>query len=321
MDKFTLLNLRRVAVFGLAIVLMIDLLLSFRSGWGLGLLMLILFPVAVAVFALLLMPREAGTLVRTPDLLLPLALLIIASHLLDWLSDPHVLGVLLNPGLPIRLWTLSLGLSVGFLLRMALDVAYATWMTCLLLEFARSGASDPSRSLPKGVAPYLRVFGLCVMGWAVVMLGTALLIGLFPLLSFAALGLMLVAGVVWNLATAAVLLVGYEYPAGLWPAFRAGMAASWSRKWNWWPLLLGQMLLLGMIFFSYRSSGGSTNLNWSVNVFWTGGYEDTCRWYEKLAAAYQTKTLPFVSTLLKLLCGALAVGVKLAIVQRLRERG
>lgn len=320
MDKFTLPNLRRVAWIGLALILLIDLLLSFHSGWGLGLVMLILFPVAVAVFALLLLPRVAGTLLRTPDLLLPLAVLTIASHLLDWLSSLPALGMLLNPALPIHLWTLSLGFSVGFLLRIALDVAYATWMTCYLLKFVQYGASDPGRSLPKVAVPYLRVLGLEFIGWAVVMLGTALLLGLMPLLSLFALGLMLVAGVAWNLATAAVLPVGYEHPAGLWPAFRAGMAVSWSRKRNWWPLLLGQMLLLGMLFFSYRSSGGSVNTNWSVNVFWTGGYEDTCRWYEKLAAAYSTTTLPFVSTMLKLLCGALAVGVKLAIVQRLRER-
>ena len=34
------------------------------------------------------------------------------------------------------------------------------------------------------------------------------------------------------------------------------------------------MLLLGLVFFYYSGGGGHTNVSWSVNVFWTGGYED-----------------------------------------------
>jgi hypothetical protein len=80
-------------------------------------------------------------------------------------------------------------------------------------------------------------------------------------------------------------------------------------------LLLAQMLLLGMIFFYYSHSGNSTNVSWNVNTFWTGGYEDDCRWYGPLAGAYRTAKLPLVETLLGLLFGAGAVAVKVRIVQ------
>ena len=65
-----------------------------------------------------------------------------------------------------------------------------------------------------------------------------------------------------------------------------------------------------------RSPNGNKNVSWSVNVFWTGGYEDGCRWYGKLAEAMKVVRLPLVDTLLTLLFGVFAVAVKLAIVLR-----
>jgi hypothetical protein len=137
-------------------------------------------------------------------------------------------------------------------------------------------------------------------------------------MGFFALVPILVFAVAWNFATAAVLPVVWESEAGFWASFRAGVAASLTNLGKWWLLLLAQMLLLGMIFFYYSSHGGNTNVSWSVNAFWTGGYEDDCRWYAKLAEAGHTLKLPFVETFLSLLFGAVVVAVKLAIVQRLQ---
>jgi hypothetical protein len=79
------------------------------------------------------------------------------------------------------------------------------------------------------------------------------------------------------------------------------------------------MLLLGFITFfalSYTesTSGGYTthsSTNWSVNGFWTGGYENGCRWYDKLMEALAAPRWPPVATALSLVFGVLAVVVKL----------
>jgi hypothetical protein len=80
------------------------------------------------------------------------------------------------------------------------------------------------------------------------------------------------------------------------------------------------MVLLGLVFY-YRSSWQEgnhhhTNVSMNVNVFWSGGYGDESHWYGKLAAAYGTTPVPVVLTLLKLLFAVLAVGIKIALLQR-----
>ena len=134
---------------------------------------------------------------------------------------------------------------------------------------------------------------------------------------FFALVLMTVFGVAWNYATAAVLPVAYEAAGGFWKSFRSGVAISLVNLGRWGFLLLVQMLLLGLVFFYQSSSAGHTNVSWSINVFWTGGYENDCLWYGKLATALHTTKLPFVDTVLKLLFGTFAAAIKLAIIQRL----
>ena len=312
-------SLRRVALVGLAMVLLVDFVLSFRlhTGLGLGVIMLMVFPLAVGLVSLVLMPKAIGTLFGHLNLLVPLALVVVANKLLDWLCAAPVLGAVLNPSLPLHLFTFSFGLSVGFLVRIALAAGYATWMTAALLELVRNGNGDPCQGLPAVPGRFWRVLGLEFLGWAAVMIATSFLILLFPVLGFFALVPLAVFGVVWNFVTAAVLPVAFEGREGFWLSFRAGFSASLANLGKWWLLLLAQMLLLGLVFFYYSGGGGHTNVSWSVNVFWTGGYEDDCRWYGKLAEVCHSSKLPLVETLLTLLFGTLAVAIKVAIVQRL----
>jgi hypothetical protein len=130
----------------------------------------------------------------------------------------------------------------------------------------------------------------------------------------------------WNLATAALLpaALGEEF-LRFGPALRTGVRVSWSSRGRWWKLVVMQMVLLGWVTFislSYTEErpGGSTTrsvTNWSVNAFWTGGYEDECRWYGKLQEALQAPGLAAVSTALALVFGVLAIGIKLAVVHGL----
>jgi len=150
------------------------------------------------------------------------------------------------------------------------------------------------------------------------LLATSAILLLMPVVGFVALVPLLIFGVAWNFATAAALPLAWQAQAGFWHSFRTSISISLANLGRWWLLLLAQMLLLGLVFFYYSSGGGHTNASWSVNVFWTGGYEVDCRWYGKLAEACHSSKLPFVTTLLVLIFGAFAVAIKVAIVQRLQ---
>lgn len=321
MGTINIQTLRRGAIIGLALVLVVDFLLSTRvpDGTGLGIILLLVLGVAVGLLTRWLMPEVVGALFQHKDLLVPLAWVVVLGKILTWLSAAPGLGALLNPSLPVHLFSLSLAISLGFLLQIALLVAYATWMTAALWEFTRSGQSDPVQSLAILRTKFWRVFGFEFIGWALTLVATALVLLLMPALGFVALVPLALVAVVWNGITAALLPVGLVYAGGFWESFRAGVRVSLEEWRKWGLLLLGQMVLLGWIFFYYRSSHGNTNMSWSVNVFWTGGYEADCRWYGKLAEVCKVPLLPLVDTLLTLLFGAFAVAIKLAIVQRLKK--
>ena len=319
MSNWNIQTLRKVAWIGLAIVLLVDFILSVRtgSGWVLGVVMLVVFPVVVGAVALLLMPQAAGALLRNANMLVPLALVTVVGKVLGWLAAAPFLGGLMTSALPLRFLSLSLSLSVSFLVNVALGVAYATWTTAAVLAMVRSGARDPVGVLPMPMSRFWRVLGLEFIGWGAVMICVSLLILLMPVFGLFALVPMALLAAGWNIATAAVLPVAMPSEAGLWQSFREGVSVSLASIRRWWPLLLAQMLLLGMILFCYSHGGGNTNVSWNVNTFWTGGYADDCRWYGKLAEVYGTAKLPLVETLLGLVFGVFAVGIKVRIVQDL----
>lgn len=320
MGNVNIRRLRWVALIGLAVVLLIDLYSSLRlkTGLLLGVGVLVFFTVAVTLVSLLLMPRALGALARGLDLLVPLGLLTAAGKLLYWLAALPVLGAVLSPSFPLRFFSLSFAISLQFLLGVALAVAYAAWITAAVLELVHVKNTDPCATLPSALRRFWRMLGLEIIGWSVLLVTTGLAILLMPVLGlFALLPLALVA-VVWNFCSAALLPVAWQCESGFGQAVRAGLMASIANFRKWWLLLLAQMLLLGLIFFFYSHSGGSTNVSWNINAFWTGGYEDNCRWYGKLAEVFHNSKLPLVDTLLTLLFGAMAVAVKIAIVQRLQ---
>lgn len=321
MNHLNIQKLRWTAWIGLSVVLFVDFIRSMGSpgGMALGIAVFLVFLLAVGLSSALLM-RDPAAVLSNSDLLVPMVLAMVAGKLIGWLAAAPVLGLLLTPSWSLNLFGLHLGLSLAFLLHAALAVAYATWMTGTLLEFARTGNSDPCRVLSVIPSRCWRVLGLSFIGWAAVMLGMSVMILLTPVLMYFAIGLMAVGGVLWNLGTAALLPVAFEAEGGFWRSFRAGILSSLAGLGGWWLLLLAQMLLLGLVIFMVTHNGGGTNMNWSINVFWTGGYENDCRWYARVAEAFRCPKLPFVETLLTLLFSAYAVAIKLAIVRRLPPR-
>lgn len=76
------------------------------------------------------MLNAAGALFRSKDLLVPLALVTVAAKLLAWLAAAPIFGTLLTPSFPLRLLNLSFGISLSFLLEVALAVSYASFARC-----------------------------------------------------------------------------------------------------------------------------------------------------------------------------------------------
>ena len=190
----------------------------------------------------------------------------------------------------------------------------------MVVQVARGERADLDAALPVAGRHFLRLAGVMLLGWAGVF-GLLLVTGLaMRLLSWFALVLLLPALVGWNLTTAAALPVAIWQEGGLLSAFGAGIRVGLANLRHWWMLLLAQMLMLGLLYFGYVSTrnGGSqsTSWNWSVNTFWIGGYTDNCQLYGKLTDTYSTRPVPFFAALLTLLFAALAIAIKIALVQR-----
>ena len=126
----------------------------------------------------------------------------------------------------------------------------------------------------------------------------------------------------WNLLTAALLPIVVAERGAFVDAVRNGLRVSWERKGRWWLPVVLQMVLLGWVTLLYVSYTGSprpgsyttnTKSDVSVNGFWTGGYENSCRWHTKLMTVVETEPMPLVEFLLGLLFAVLAVVVKLRI--------
>jgi hypothetical protein len=320
--------LRLIAVVGTAAVLLQELVSAFppqpRQGWGVP--FLLGAALAVAVVVGLLLPRAAGRLWRHPDLLVPLGLLTLADGALGWLQRLPGAAALLTPARPVNLLGIGLTLSGGFVLGILLHVAYAAWVTTLVLDAVRAGRADLVGGLAGLRRWFVRVLTLETIGWAVLFAGVALGIALAAAGGFALAVVVIGAwGLVWNLATAALLLVALDGRLGFGEALGRGIRVSWAGVGRWWQAVVAQLLLLGFVTFlavSYTETtpGGYTthnSTNWSVNGFWVGGYENGCRWYAKLMEALAAPTWAPVASALGLLFGALALVIKLHIAARL----
>jgi hypothetical protein len=135
MSNLNLQTLRRVAGIGVAIVLVVDFILSVRrhGGAGWSIVVLLVLTLGVIAAAWVLMPEATRTLLRHKNLLVPLALALVVGKLISWLSAAPGLGALLNSSWPLPLFNLSWAISLSVLLHLAVAVAYATWMTATLL--------------------------------------------------------------------------------------------------------------------------------------------------------------------------------------------
>jgi len=315
--------LRVVALIGVMVVLLQEAVASFplkpRQEYGIPVLVLALLGVGLTLG--LLLPGTIGKLLRHKDLLVPLGLLTLANAALGWLMLLPWVAAVLAPSTVLKFWVLSFAVSAAFVISILFQVAYSAWTTCMILSALRHGWSDPATELRGMVRWFLRVLGLECISWGVLFAGLLCAIAIGSCAVPLALLLIAAGSLIWNLASAALLPAALDERLRFWEAFRRGLSASWQNKGRWWSIILVQMILLGWITYmavSYtEAKPGSTTTqsktDFSVNGFWTGGYENECRWYSKLMQVLETPALAVISTSLGLVFGVLAIAIKLRI--------
>jgi hypothetical protein len=319
--------LRFVAVAGVGVVLVQETISAFplepRQAYGLIVLALV---VPAVLFTLVVGTRSAWQKIRGyPDLLVPLGLLTLAEAVVGWLTLLPATAAVLTPSKQLSLAAVSFTLSLSGLVVIALNIAYAAWTTVLIRNVILEQRADAAGAVAACWRWFLRVLGLEVLGWGVLFAGLAVAVAIAPVAMVLALPAIGIGALVWNLATAALLPVALDERLGFVDGLKTGLAASWANKGRWWKLVVVQMLLLGWLIFVHASYSESTprgytqhnETNWAVNAFWTGGYENSCRWYSAVAKAYKTPKAEVIATVLGLFFAVLAIAAKLTVAERL----
>jgi len=264
----------------------------------------------------------------------PVGVVVGADQLLGLLHKLPLLAALLTPQWTARLLGLSLGLSVGIVVNMALWTAFAAWQTDLLWRAMRGESPLNLSPWPSLQRYFLRAFLALAVGMGVLLLGLIPILAIGAVLFVVAIPAMGVFGVVWNLATAALLPVTLFSSRPLGASLAGGLRVSWDMKGRWWRGLLAQLLLLGLIIVlrvHFTRSAAElqgmgrgqmgmhtqTSVKWHVNAFWVGGFEHSCRWYTKYAEALETSPVPLVGEGLGLVFLVLAVAMKLTVLGEL----
>jgi hypothetical protein len=322
-------SLRLVAVVGPVVVLFCQALAlpPLQPRQDVGFVVLAISCMAVALTLFFLLRPALATHLRHRDLLVPLGLYLTIDHLANYLLALPALAIVTAPWGTLKVSALAFTVSLAVVMQIALGVFYGGWVTRLILQAVEDGRIDLLNPLARPWGWFGRVFVAETIGWcilfAMVIPAVFIASGAMPL------GLLLigVGSLLWNLATAALLPVVVSSRTSLGTALAEGFRASWNEKRRWWNVVVAQMVLLGWVTFlsatvtTSKAPGNfatTEKTNWSVNAFWTGGYEDETRWYGKVADVYETQKLQPVSTLLGIAFAILAIAIKARIVRDLR---
>jgi hypothetical protein len=315
-----LLALRVVAGVGTAAVVLVNAasLASLKPRQEYGFLVLVLAVLGVGLTLRVFLWPAAGRLTRHPDLLLPLGLFVTAEALLGLLAAVPLFA----PGRPVTIFSITVTLSLLLVIGIVLGVVYIGWTTTLVLQAVRHDRVDPLSALSEFPRWFGRALVVGVIGWVVLFAGLVVFIPIGKE-SMALGGFLIGAGaLVWNLATAALLVVAVAEHGPFATDLRSGFRVSWAGKRRWWFVLLVQMVLLGWVTYFHAAFTSNprpgvfhsqTKESFNVHGFWTGGYADTCHWHADVMKTVEADPLPVVTTLLGLVFAVLAIAIKLRI--------
>jgi len=118
-------------------------------------------------------------------------------------------------------------------------------------------------------------------------------------------------------------------------SIREGIGTSWELRGRWMMPVLIHIVVLGGFAFTHGTrreevriedprtrsvrmeTRQSTTTGFQINAFWTGGYENSSRWYSYYLSQTKTKGVPIVSLLLEYQLLILAVTLKLTVIREL----
>ncbi len=293
--------------------------------WQDRLFMPLALALAGVIFVLpALMPGAATRLLRHRRLLAPLLVLALIEASIALFTEKAAAHWLLQPFPLIDIGVLRITLTLVDLFAWLIRVAYASWVTLLVLRVIRERAVGSLTDFTAVRRFYVRVACILLVGWSVPFFAALAAMGIATTYPATGTFVLITLGVVilvWNLLTAAMLPVGMDERLHFREAISRGLCVSRQGLGRWWFPVTFQLLLLGL--WSYPAwTVDNTGLlghrfDWQVHALWVGGYESHCHWCSDLQAALRVRPLPFVTTLLALACGVYAVALKLHIAGRL----
>lgn len=329
-------RVRNLAWGGLAFVALLESV-NFGAFWTRGLalasLSVAVMGCTVCAACLLTMPRATRTLLAAPDLLVPVVLFVSVAHMPWCFVGVPLLGDALT-------WLLTLGFDHGWparlpvqILGLAVSALLATWAAHrIVARVTGSGAdlsqfrSDALRRFPRGVV-------VCAIGWGVPFLASLILWQLSPRHASAVERLEAISALqalVWNLATAAVLLFAVVPGRSVCDALGAGFRWSVVGARRWIAPVVAHMLLAGWVVHLDFEMGGFVHglpgvdgwgSRFELNGFWTGAFEGASRWYWTACTITGTPTVPAARFAIELLLVSMAVVVKIHIAHHLVDAG
>ena len=302
---------------------------------------LFLFAACIAIAAWLVLhfvfPGPWQHFRRQLDLLVPIGIVAGVEQLLAVLARMPLLRSIFEPDWTLSLVSLSLNVSLGTVATVIVWTAFAAWQTDLLWRALQDDGPLRLSPLRPIRCHFLRSLAALSLGVGVLLLALIPILAIGAVMFVVAIPLILTLGVVWNLATAALLPITLFKSAPLAESLKYGLHLSWRWKGRWWRLLFAQLLLLGLFVLlriNYTTSSteygpgpgqGRTTVNtvssvkWQTNAFWVGGYEHGCRWYTKYAEALSVPTVPLISQLLALILLVVAGAMKMTVIRELVE--
>jgi hypothetical protein len=291
---------------------------------------------AAAIALLALLPREARTVLRHGDLLVPLTLALIADSLVVRLGATAALGFL-SRGAHVELGGFAVVVSASLAFSIVVATVAAAWTTRLVLAAVTGREVDLLNPLPSLLHASGVTFLVCLLGCGVT-IGVVVLLGLaLPLLELSKVSFVVGAGLAalllafWCVATAPLLPVALAPAWPTTPRLRAGFAAAARHARRWALPVVLQFVLLGSVTYSEtqrvrverrRSRETVTVIErWDVktNVAWTGAYASESHWIPSAAAAEDVEPAASLSLLARLACLGLAVAVKLRVASAISE--
>lgn len=322
--------LRATALVGVAVLLLWNCSSLFsmepRQEWS----FLVMLPLGIAVTAACLVPFRAATwtLWRHPDLLLPLALYLVALtawSIVLWMPG---LGAVVGLSWTMRLPGTTLPFSLTVLLYVVLGWFVAGWTTVMVVQAVREDRVDPAAALAAWPTWFPPVLVAGAIGWAVaifVAVPAMLLIAVFPVLG---LSMLAVVSLAWNMMTAPVLPLVVAERGPLAATLRRALDIGIRRWRRWWFPVLLQLVLLGWLtvfsitLVDYPAPGEvttTTRERFNVNTFWVGGYQNNCEWLDDLMNVVEATPLSLVAFLLGLLFTIFAIVVKIRVTASLLD--